>query len=162
MVDGVPPDDYKKPFYLYPYNRPPEEPLPPIKSIKLQHNPKIPVRWNQTTRLRNHVNRAFFQHKKKQFWEFKAKYREPGEITIRYPRIEPYHNRTSQYRYKWVREVPVVPCTFTEHIMTYKKPPFVNPVNPQKCGNFTMRKLKLDSPKKQEERDMEFMPGILM
>lgn len=163
MVDGVPSADYKKPFHLYPYNRPSEQPLPAIKPIKLQKDPIIPVRWNRTMNLRTRIHRDFLKYKKKRFWEFKVESRLPGEITIKYPRIETYHNRTSQYRYKWVREIPVVPCRFTEHVMTYKKPPFVNPVKLQRCGDFALRNYRIGSPKKsQMDQDLEFLPDILM
>jgi len=87
------------------------------------------------------------------------------------PNYLPRDTKTTQYRYKFVRDIPVVSCRFTEHVMMYRKPPFSFEKPPQPgdlCGRYKMRKMMLHEPEKHYGDDelvgaesYEFLPSIL-
>lgn len=164
-MDGVPSSDYTKPFHLYYYNKPKLPPLPKIKPVDYKAKPAIPVRTNYATKMRNKIIKETTHEQPDE--SFKS--RPTGKMVIGDPEVVPRQTKTSQFRYKWVREVPVVSCRFTEHVMMFKKPPFVNQnVNNSECtcGTFKLRKMHLDSPKapkpdEEEKKDVVFLQDIL-
>lgn len=166
MCDPTTPIVYKKPFYLFHYNRPKSPPLPKIKPIKYKESPSIPVRMNTTTKLRNKVIKEYSQ-REEHFVDYQTMAEQTGKNLTEEPEIEPRHNRTFQYRYKWIREVPVISCRFTEHVMTYKKPPFTFDRTTAGCGHYRLRTLKIHSPERETEsvkeaRSRVLMPSILI
>ncbi len=134
---------HMQPFHLRYYNKPKLPPSPPMKRIDYKKAPKRPVRMNHATKLRKEVNQLAMKEEARptsiDYQELTAK---SLSTMTKPPSIAPNHTKTYQYRYKLGRDIPVISCYFTEHILMYKKPPFAYP-RTDICGQFKMRKAVL-------------------
>lgn len=167
MCDPTALISFKKPFYLFHYNRPKSPPLPKIKPINYKEKPAIPIRMNYATKLRNKVIKAFNQRDNESVVDYKAMAKETGKALKKQPEVELRPTKTFQYRYKWIREVPVVSCRFTEHVMTFKKPPFSFERPGIGCGHYRLRNMKIKSPEPEvveteSKEQTVVMPSILV
>lgn len=163
FMGDVPGPDYVKPFHLFHYNKPKLPPLPKIKPVDYKAEPPVPVRLNYATKVRNKVIKETYN----KIEDFRLK-KIDGKMVTGDPEYIPRQTKTSQYRYKWVREVPVVSCRFTEHVMMYKKPPFTfQNFSDGTCGNYRLRRMKIKSPeppevpKEEKIDDPVFLGNIL-
>lgn len=167
LMDGQVPAGYVKPFYLFHYNKPKQPPLAKIKPVDFRAEPTIPVRMNFATKMRNTVIKETATRKQPGDVDFKQTGRPIGKMVIGDPEVVPRQTKTSQYRYKWVREVPVISCRFTEHVMMFKKPPFTHQHKTAGvCGNYRLRRMKIDSPESpevipEEKEEVEFLSNVL-
>lgn len=153
---------YQKPFYLYYYNRPKQPPLKKIKHIDYKQEPDVPVRMNNATKMRNKVIHDYTTREREPFIDFKALSHETAKAILEEPKIVPRDTKASQFRYKWVREVPVVSCRFTEHVMMFRKPPFTFEKANGQCGQYRLRNMEIKAPEKPtDDSDQDLMPGIL-
>lgn len=143
---------YKKPFHLCHYNKPKPPPLPPIKQIDYRKKPKTPVQLNYTTNLRNEIMEFMLNSKEKKPPDYQNLSAKSIRSAAQIPKIIPKHTKTYQYRYKLGRDIPVISCEYTEHIMMYKKPPFNHPQR-NICGKYKIRNAKLTNKKQIEERN---------
>lgn len=159
--------DYQKPFYLFHYNKPKQPPLKRKKDVDYRQKPEEPIRLNNATKMRNKVIREYMKREKEPFIDFRAISHETAKLILEEPEIVPRDTNASQFRYKWVREVPVVPCRFTEHVMMFKKPPFTYEKANGGCGKYRLRQMELKAPQRviEEQKKKEsgpLIPGILM
>lgn len=161
---------YKKPFYMYHYNQPKLPPLKSPKPVDYNKEPDIPIRYNNATKMRNKVIKEYSMRELEPFVDYTTLSHETVKTVADDPSYLPRDTRTTQYRYKYVRDIPVVSCRFTEHVMMYRKPPFSFEKQPETgdlCGRYKMRKMMLHEPLKRysdEEVDTEssdFLPSIL-
>ncbi|KAK7574037.1 hypothetical protein V9T40_011228 [Parthenolecanium corni] len=153
---------YQKPFYLFYYNKPKQPPLKKVKHIDYKQKPDVPVRLNNATKMRNKVIREYTTREREPYIDFKALTQETAKAILDEPKIVPRDTKASQFRYKWVRDVPVVSCRFTEHVMMFRKPPFTYEKASGQCGQYRMRTMELKAPEKSHESDGDaLIPGIL-
>jgi len=162
---------YKKPFHLYHYNRPKLPPLPSPKPINYNKEPSIPIKYNNATKMRNKVIKEYSTREMNPYIDYGSLNIETVKAITEDPNYLPRDTKTTQYRYKFVRDIPVVSCRFTEHVMMYRKPPFSFEKPPQPgdlCGRYKMRKMMLHEPEKHYGDDelvgaesYEFLPSIL-
>lgn len=138
--------DYKKPFYLYYYNKPKQPPLRKVKPIKFEAVPTVPVRLNNATKMRNKVIKEYSLRDGEKFVDYRELSNETSKMLTEEPQYVPKDTKTSQYRYKWVREIPVVSCRFTEHVMMFKKPPFTYEKPTGRCGQYRLRNMMIKDP----------------
>lgn len=151
---------YQKPFHLFHYNRPKQPELPKTRKIKPNKEPKIPLKLNNATKLRNKAIKLYDIMDIDPPINYRQLTEQSEQKFFDSPVHPPRHTKTSQYRYKWVRDVPVVSCRFTEYCMMYRKPPFTfeKTLGPT-CGNFRLKRMKLESPEKNEPQvDTESSP----
>lgn len=156
---------YQKPFHLFHYNKPKQPDLPKIRKIPHKPQPKIPVRLNNATKMRNKAIRLYDVMEKEPYIDYRALTEETSQTFNETPKHVPRHTKTSQYRYKWIRDVPVVSCRFTEYVMMYKKPPFTFEKNASSCGHFRLRRMEVKSPVPEviveEKEEALLFPSIL-
>ncbi len=143
--------NYVKPFYLFHYNKPKQPPLKKIKPINYKQKPTVPIRLNTATKMRNKVIREYSSREAEPFIDFRALSHETAKTLLEEPKIVPRDTKASQFRYKWVREVPVVSCRFTEHVMMFKKPPFTYEKPTGRCGQYRLRNMEIKAPEKEVE-----------
>lgn len=138
--------DYQKPFYLFHYNKPKQPPLKEMKPVNFKKEPKVPVRMNNATRMRNKVIREYTKRETEPFIDYKTLSHETARTLLEEPKIIPKDTKASQFRYKWIREVPVVSCRFTEHVMMFRKPPFTYEKPTGHCGQYRLRNMEIKEP----------------
>lgn len=165
MALSAPGLNYKKPFYLFHYNKPKQPDLRKIKAIKFQAVPKLPIRMNNATKMRNKVIKAY-SSREEPFVDYGALSQETSKTITEDPENVPRDTKTSQFRYKWIREIPVVSCRFTEHVMMYKKPPFTHEKPGGRCGQYRLRNMMIKEPSPEvevptKEQSDEVIPSIL-
>ena len=144
-------------------------PLRQIKPINYNKEPKIPIKYNNATKMRNKVIKEYTMRDMNPFIDYVNLSHETVKAITEDPNYIPRDTKTTQYRYKFVRDIPVVSCRFTEHVMTFRKPPFSfeKPNEPGTCGRYKIRKMMLYEPQKtfeeevEDEESAEFMPSIL-
>ena len=160
--------NYKKPFNLFYYNRPKQTALKDRKGpVNYRTEPKIPVRSTNATRMRDKVIKEYMQPPIDAFEELRQRLMESGKLVLQEPDVLPRDNKTSHYRYKWARDIPVVSCRFTEHVMMYKKPPFTYEQRlDQCCGQYRLRSMEIKDPHiaevQPEEEPTDLVPSILL
>lgn len=142
MMCGVPATpNYVKPFHLFPHNKPKSLPEKRIKQPDFRIPPQIPVRLNYATKMRNKIIKEFNVLDCDEVPDYRKLSEKVMEQNL--PPLPPAHTRTSQFRYKWTRDVPVVSCKFVEHVMMYNKPPFTYEGMKETCARFKLKKMKL-------------------
>lgn len=120
---------YRKPFALFPYNRPKPLPLPPLKKINIPKEPLVPVQDTVSTKLKREATETMLNATRSEI-DWAAVTEKSFQKASEPPKFKPKQTKTYQYRFKIKRDIPVVSCRFTEHVMMYKKPPFSIP-NPR-------------------------------
>lgn len=128
-----PPFPYHKPFNFFYYNKPKPQPLPQRKKIDLSKEPKIPIQHTYATKLKKRATETALSAKKPVIHYADLTEKSFQKATIP-PKVRPRQTKTYQYRYKMKRDIPVVSCRFTEHVMMYRKPPFTVPNTKPHCG----------------------------
>lgn len=156
---------YRKPFHLFSWNKP-KYPQPKKKQVSDFHEkPKEPVRYNQATKLRDKVIKEYTIREAHPFIDYQALSHETVKTIAQEPLPRPKCTKTSSYRYKWIRDVPVVSSRFTEHVMMYHKPPFSSVRPTGRCGQFRLRWVQLEEPQKiidkGENKPKVLLSGIL-
>lgn len=142
MSTTPPGPTYVKPFHLFRHNKPKLPPTPPRKKVDYRRKPKVPVRTTLATKLRNTtIQRITHLRKNLSHVDYKTLAKESAKKVTAIPKLIPRDSKTFEFRYKWVREIPVVSCRFTEHVMMYRKPPFVRERNKNVCGVYELRKM---------------------
>lgn len=158
---------YRKPFNLFHYNRPKQPPLRTRKGpINFKAQPKVPIRTTNATKMRNKVIKEYMLREIEPYIDYKQLATESGKLITQDPTVVPRDTKTSQFRYKWIREVPVVSCRFTEHVMMYRKPPFSYEKPTGRCGQYRLRNMEIKDPEPEPEPEVEqddgpVIPSIL-
>lgn len=159
---------YQKPFNLFHYNKAKQPDFKQRKGpIDYRAAPKIPIKWTNASKMRSKVIKQYMETNIDPFEDLRDRLTESGRLILQEPEVIPRDNKTSNYRYKWAREVPVVSCRFTEHVMMFKKPPFTYDLFTQKrCGEYRLRNLEIKDPEREEvipeEEKTDLVPSILM
>lgn len=131
----VKPPGWHKPFHLFPYhNKPKPDPYRSGKRIKYNKEPKIPVHLNHAAQLKFRNTKELLQQRSK-LPMIRPITTVTMETASRTPAVLPKSTKTYQYRFKLGRAIPVVSSRFTEHAMTFKKPPFRH-VRKDTCTHF--------------------------
>lgn len=159
--------NYIKPFNLFHYNKPKQPALRTRRGpIDYKAQPKVPVRPTNAMKMRNKVIKKYMEQEADPYINFKELALESGKLITKDPEIIPRDTRASQFRYKWVREIPVVSCRFTEHVIMYKKPPFSYEKPCGCCGQYRLRNMEIKDPEPEpeivEEVHEENIPSILL
>lgn len=135
-----------RPFSQYYYNKPKLPPSPPKKPVDYRQTPQTPINHTHTTKLRRRIIDELKEERRKPPEDELRGYQPLDEKTLqklsRGPRVIPNPTTTFKYRYKLGRDIPVISCRFTEHMMMFKKPPFAA-LRVDTGNQFKIRRTKL-------------------
>lgn len=145
-----------RPFSQCYYNLPKLPPLPPQKHVDFRQTPKTPINHTHTTKLRRRLIDSIRQEKKKppqdESWGYRSLDKKKLERLLKAPPVAPRQTTTFKYRYKLGRDIPVIPCRFTEHMMMFKKPPFAQ-LRIDTANQYKIRRTRLVNEKQSKSRD---------